>query len=130
MKFDVVPMISINEIVFGMKREEIRAILGNATEFYKFEDDEVATDDFGFCHVFYDAQDRCEAIEIFNESEVYINDKLIFPTDFNAALDAVEDFEQDDDGLISYANSIGIYAPDEEMESILIGKKGYYDDEN
>ena len=41
MKFDVVPMISVNEIVFGMKREEIRAILGNATEFYKFEDDEV-----------------------------------------------------------------------------------------
>lgn len=129
MKFDVVPMVSVNEIKFGMKRNEVRQLLGSATEFFKFEDDEVTTDDFGFCHVFYDKNDRCEAVEIFNESEVYIDGNLVFPTDFNTALEIVHDFEQDDDGLISYSSSIGIYAPNDEMESILFGNKGYYDEE-
>ena len=129
MKFDVAPMVSVNEIKFGMKRNEVRQLLGSATEFFKFEDDEVTTDDFGFCHVFYDKNDRCEAVEIFNESEVYIDGNLVFPTDFNTALEIVHDFEQDDDGLISYSSSIGIYAPNDEMESILFGNKGYYDEE-
>ena len=129
MKFDVAPMVSVNEIKFGMKRNEVRQLLGSATEFFKFEDDEVTTDDFGFCHVFYDKNDRCEAVEIFNDSEVYIDGNLVFPTDFNTALEIVHDFEQDDDGLISYSSSIGIYAPNDEMESILFGNKGYYDEE-
>ena len=30
-------------------------------------------DNFGFCHVFYDENDKCEAIEIFDEVEVYVN---------------------------------------------------------
>jgi hypothetical protein len=37
------------------------------------------------------------------------------------------DLEEDDIGPISYKKSIGIYAPDEEMESILFGVEGYYD---
>ena len=40
----------------------------------------------------------------------------------------INDFEHDDDGLTSYSLSIGIYAPDDEPESILIGIKGYYDE--
>ena len=37
------------------------------------------------------------------------------------------DLEEDDIGPISYERSIGIYAPDDEMESILFGREGYYD---
>lgn len=40
----------------------------------------------------------------------------------------IEDLEEDDDGLISISKSIGIYAPCGDMESILFGKEGYYDD--
>ena len=32
-----------------------------------------------------------------------------------------------DEGMISVDMSIGIYAPDGEMESILFGEKGYYE---
>ena len=42
---------------------------------------------------------------------------------------AIGDFEQDDEGLISFSKSIGIYAPDGEMESIIFAKEGYYNDE-
>ena len=34
---------------------------------------------------------------------------------------------RDEEGLISIEKSIGIYAPDENMESVLFGKKGYYE---
>lgn len=106
-----------------------RRLLGSATEFYKFDDDVNTTDDFGFCHVFYDDNNECEAIEIFDEAEVYVNELLIFPTDFETAKKAIGDFEQDDEGLISISKSIGIYAPDGDMESILFAKEDYYNDE-
>lgn len=129
MKFDVVPMESVNEVRFGMKRKDVRDLLGNAREFIKFEGNTTTTDDFGFCHVFYDREDKCEAIEIFEESEVFINGNLVFPTDFATAKSIVKSLDEDDEGLISFEDSIGIYAPDGKMESILIGKKGYYDEE-
>ena len=129
MRINVVPTSKVGKVEFGMNREEVRALLGEATEFYKFEDDSNTTDDFGFCHVFYNQDNKCEAVEIFNDAEVFCNDILIFPTDFITAKKAISDFEEDDEGLISHSQSIGIYAPDGEMESILFGKTGYYDEE-
>ena len=129
MRINVVPTVKVGEVEFGMSREEVRTLLGKATEFYKFEDDSNTTDDFGFCHVFYDQDNKCEAIEIFSEAEVFCNGTLIFPTDFITAQKAISDLEEDDEGLISYSQSIGIYAPDGEMESILFGKTGYYDEQ-
>ena len=66
MRFDAVPTVRVNGVKFGMNREKVRSLLGAATEFYKFDDDINTTDDFGFCHVFYDENDKCEAIEIFD----------------------------------------------------------------
>ena len=129
MRFDAVPTVGVNEVKFGMNREKVRSLLEAATEFYKFDDDINTTDDFEVCHVFYDENDKCEAIEIFYESEVYVNGSLIFPTDFETAKKVIEDFEEDADGLISISKSIGIYAPYGNMEGILFGKAGYYSDE-
>ena len=128
MKINVIPTVSVNNVKFGMDREAVRSLLGNAEEFYKTADDTNSTDDYGFCHVFYDDNNKCEAIEIFNEAEVYVNGTLLFPVELDSAKLIIDDFEQDDDGLISYSRSIGIYAPDGYMESILFGKKGYYDE--
>ena len=78
MRFDAVPTVSVNGVTFGMSREKVRSLLGTATEFYKCKDDVNTIDDFEVCHVFYDENDKCEAIEIFYESEVYVNGSLIF----------------------------------------------------
>ena len=126
MRINVVPTKKVGEIEFGMVRDRVRTLLGDAIEFYKFEDDINTTDDFGFCHVFYDKDNKCEAVEVFNDAEVFLNDSLIFPTDFATAKKVIPDFIQDDDGLISYSKSIGIYAPNGEMEGILFGKEKYY----
>ena len=129
MRFDAVPTVSVNGVAFGMSREKVRSLLGTAAEFYKGKDAVNTTDNFKFCHVAYDENNKCEAIEIFDESEVYVNGSLIFPTDFETAKKVIEDLEEDDDGLISISKSIGIYAPCGDMEGILFGKAGYYSDE-
>ena len=128
MRFDAVPTVSVNGVAFGMSREKVRSLLGTATEFYKGKDAVNTTDNFKFCHVAYDENNKCEAIEIFYESEVYVNGSLIFPTDFETAKKVIKDLEEDDDGLISISKSIGIYAPCGDMESIVFGKEGYYSD--
>ena len=128
MRFDAVPTVSVNGVAFGMSREKVRSLLGTAAEFYKGKDAVNTTDNFKFCHVAYDENNKCEAIEIFYESEVYVNGSLIFPTDFETAKKVIEDLEEDDDGLISISKSIGIYAPCGDMESIVFGKEGYYSD--
>lgn len=128
MRFDAVPTVSVNGVAFGMSREKVRSLLGTAAEFYKGKDAVNTTDNFKFCHVAYDENNKCEAIEIFYESEVYVNGSLIFPTDFETAKKVIEDFEEDADGLISISKSIGIYAPCGDMESIVFGKEGYYSD--
>lgn len=126
MNLNAIPLEGVEDIKFGMTRSEVRSIWGDAKEFKKFPDDEMPTDDFGFCHVFYDENEECEAIEIF-DAEVFVDGKQIYPIEVDEVYDLFPDLEEDDDGPISYERSFGIYAPDDEMECILFGREGYYD---
>lgn len=122
-----VPLSEVNGVKFGMKRDEVRDVFGEAKEFKKSKFSKTITDDFGFCHVFYNLNDECEAIEIFNESEVSIDGKIIFPANVDTLKSMILDLEKDDSGFISKSQSIGVYAPYGKMESILFGRAGYYE---
>lgn len=121
------PLSEVNGVKFGMKREEVRSVFGTATEFKKSKFSKTATDDFGFCHVYYNINDECEAIELFDECEVVMNGKVIFPYDDVTLRAMLTDIEEDDSGFISRKLSIGVFSPDNKMESILFGCEGYYD---
>ncbi|WP_455950838.1 hypothetical protein [Eubacterium sp.] len=125
-KVQVVLLESVGKIKFGMTRKEVREKYEVKGEFIKNGFSNNLTDDLGFCHVYYNDEGKCEAVEIFNDVEVYIGEKLIFPTTCAAAKNVEKSLEQDDEGMLSINMSIGIYAPDGEMESILFGEKGYY----
>lgn len=84
------------------------------------------TDDFDAFHVYYDGCDRCEAVEVFSELEVEVAGELVFPTSIEEASEVLPSLRRDGDGLISIKDSVGIYAPDDTMESILFGVEGYY----
>jgi len=131
-KVVIEPLKKVGDISFGMKRDEVRKVMGAADVFWKSPYDASQTDDYGFCFVYYDSEDRCEAVEIF-DAEVYIGDTKIFPVDKNRAESVLtpffDDIEQDSEGFISPNYSIGITAPEEEMEGILIGKENYYSEE-
>lgn len=120
------PLIEVAGIKFGDTREMVRKVLGEAKEFKKSKFSKNTTDDFGFCHVFYNSDNTCEAIELFEDAIVYIGEQIIFPTSLEQAKKIIGDFLKDGDGYTNVEKSIGIYAPNEKMESILFGADGYY----
>lgn len=127
-RIDVTPLKEVNGVRFGTKRDEVREHFGQYEEFQKTSLSDIAADDFGYCHVYYDEHEQFEAIEIFKQVQVLVNGTLIFPTDIKDAMNVIDDFQKDDDGLLSISQSIAIYAPDDEMESILFAVEGYYEE--
>ena len=130
MRFDVVPTKSVNNILFGTEREKVRQALGNFEEFKKESSSKTTADDFGFCHVFYDDANCFIAIEIFKENTVYIDGKLVFPTNSKIIREIINDFADFYGSSISLSMSVGIDSiyDDELPESILFAKKGYYNE--
>lgn len=118
-----IPLVEVDGIMFGTDREIVREKIGSFSEFKKTPYSDNTTDDFGYCHVYYDNENKFEAIELF-DAEVYIGDRKVFPVNVDDIRDIIDDF---DDELISKSKSIGIYAPDDEPESILFGCKSYYE---
>ena len=53
-----------------------------------------------------------------NDVEVYIGENLLFPTTYTMAKSVKKSLEQNEEEMLSVDKSIGIYAPDGEMESI------------
>ena len=113
-KIQVVLLESVGNIKFGMTKQEVREKYAVKGEFIKNDCSNNLTDDLGFCHVYYN-------------DEGNIGEKLLFPTTYAVAKNVEKSLKQDDEGMISVDMSIGIYAPDGEMESILFGEKGYYE---
>lgn len=127
-KITVTPLKEVNGVKFGMKRDEVRKILGTFKgEFKKTPFSKTTTDDFGFCHVYYDTDGGCEAVEIFDNTEVVVERTTVFPIDMEKAKQIFSDLTEEDGSFISKSQSVGIYAPYGNMESILFGIPGYYD---
>lgn len=122
------PLTNVGPIKLGATREAVREAAGpEFEEFRKSPSSENTTDDYGSFHVYYDENDTCVAVEVFPEIEVAVDGEVVFPTTLERAMVAIPSLERDDDGLISTEQSIGVYAPYSEMESILLGVRGYYD---
>lgn len=126
-KINVIPLKEFANVKFGMKRTDVRNVLGNAKEFKKTKFSKISTDDFGFCHVYYDEKDRCEAVEIFDDTEVFVNGKKVFPVSITDCEKVFTDLIKDGDDYTSIENSVGIYAPGNRMEGILFAVAGYYE---
>ncbi|NNU76338.1 hypothetical protein [Clostridium estertheticum] len=77
--------------------------------------------------MFYNAKDKCEPIEIFGDTTVFVNGKVVFPGTVGNAMAVIEDLEEETGSYISKSQSIGIYALSEKMEGILFGNSGYYE---
>lgn len=126
-KIVVEPLKGINGILFGIDRGEVRKYFGNNfEEFKKSKFSKNTTDDYGYCHIFYDEDNKFEAIEFFDEVTIIIDDIIVFPNRIEVIKKVSDDFEKDEESYISKEKSIGIYAPNNRMESILLGIKGYY----
>lgn len=126
-KWTAIPHEGVGPVKIGMSRRELRDNWYLNAEFKKTQFSTTTTDDFGLFHVYYDANDCCEAIEVFDDVEVYIDGKVVYPIPVNDVCEAFHDFKADNDGAISVEKAVGIYAPEDKPESILFGNAGYFD---
>lgn len=125
--WEIKPTISVNGIAFGDTRQNVRKSINlDYKEFKKTSLSANTTDNYGFCHFFYDKNDCFVAVEFFDGIELTIDNKHIFPGKLSEIQSAVDDLEYDGYGYISKNKSIGISANGSEIESILFGKKDYY----
>ena len=122
--WNAIPLKKVGKIKFGMSRDEVRNLLGEYKEFKKNKFSKSKTDNFGVCHIFYDSNGKCEAIEIFNDINVSINGKKVFPNNISALSSIASDFN----GKISKEKSIGVEVDDNgNGKSITFGVAGYFD---
>ena len=128
MDFVIVPNKSVGEVLFGLKREEVREIfVGFKGTFKKSKFSKNLTDDFGYCHVFYNAKDECNAVEFFEESTLIYKNRNLFDLQLNELNEMFSDIREEYGSYISVKDSVGIVFGDGKVESILIGCRGYYE---
>lgn len=126
-KMIVDPLNSFNGIAFNTAREQVRAELNSEfTEFKKTKFSKNTTDDYKLCHVFYDTNNRLQAIETFGDIPVMLGNIDVFSiTEKNLHLIA-NDFIEEYGSYISKSMSIGITFEKGIVESALFGVADYY----
>ena len=127
-KYEIKSYVSVGNINFGEERDSVRLKNGNYKEFKKSKFSKNTTDDFSSFHVFYDAENKVNAVEFFES--VYMNNIDLFSKTYeelkNIFLDST--CEEDDCGIIFKSYGFSLYSPDKKtIESVLVFKKGYFD---
>lgn len=127
--WSIIPTVSINGIEFGTDRSIVRKILGKPERtFRKSPTSDNTSDAYSNYHVYYSADNKLKAIEFFgSEISLSINSHTIFPGNLSTARVLLTDLQDSNGSYISKSASIGIYAEEDSIISILIGCKNYYD---
>lgn len=128
--YKIIPTVSFEGIPFGMEKIGVRKRIAKNLnlshfEFQKGKDDNNvdAYDDF---HVFYDDDDKFEAIEFFGKASVILEGEKVYPGDVVRLQNIISDLSEIMGSWLSVEQSIGVYAPQGTIESILFGKANYY----
>ena len=129
--FEIIPLVSVGKIKFGTDRADVRNSLGDWREFKKNKFSKNTADDFGSCHVFYNAENKCVAVEFFRgNAALILNGQALFSLDYDGIKSTIKaahnNIEADENGFTSAALQLGVYAPSENVEAILVADKGYY----
>jgi hypothetical protein len=130
-KLDFLPYMGTGQIKFDSLRDDVRKTFGSFKEFKKTKFSKNTTDNFSFCHVFYDEKNKVEAFEFFDSSDFQFKEKNLFSFSFAELKSFLENntinFQENESGLRSDAIGLSVYSPDKEkIESILIYRKGYF----
>lgn len=127
MQMIFIPNQSVGQISFGLERNKVKDILpGFKGEFKKNKYSMNTTDDFGYCHVFYDKNDQCIAIEFFESIDLLYNNHNLFELNVNEIKRLFNDVYEEYGSYISVNSSIGFFVEGGKIESILLGCKDYY----
>lgn len=118
--------------IIGLDRPAIRENLNKPyREFRKGKFATNSTDDYKTFHVFYDENNICKAVEFFDDYALSLKSRNIM----GVARDEIKklllkldiNLFEDGNGFISKELSLGASCPDGTVETVVVGKKGYYD---
>lgn len=139
MEFNINSYVSVENIFFGEKRDEVRNKLKVSYDsFFKTDESKVETDAFDELgvHVYYDNDILVEAVELFEPSNPKHGNIELLNLPYTQILRYFKNIdsglEEFDSGFTSFKYGIGVYAPfkDEEphleCESVIVFKEGYY----
>jgi hypothetical protein len=134
MEFNIDPYVGAGPILLGMSREQVRNALGNNyREFKKSQESEMPTDAFEWCHVYYKKSGICEAIEFFRPANPVLFGRVLIDKPINEVIKYFQEMDEkiiiDGDGFTSNKLGIGIYAPYETVEGVIVFEKGYYEND-
>lgn len=95
MRIDVTPLVGFNEIRFGMTRAQVRALLGEPTKSRLRNRFSVAPYDMyaeGGFFCYYDSQDILDAVEFWDDADVYLFGKGVFSMTYKQLESFVRNF--------------------------------------
>ena len=131
MKFELVPTVKCGDIIFLTERSNVRLLLGKYNTFKKSESSENSTDDFGFCHAYYNTYDQLIAIEFFPEADLRFNEKKLFMLSVKELASLLKTFDEaiviDEYSIFSKALGICAEIDECDIKSILVCTADYYE---
>jgi hypothetical protein len=132
--------IGLGPVTFGMARKDVEVAMGSMPRrFKKTVACTTLTDAFDLqgLQVFYDEQDRVEALEVFSPARPHFGDLDLFSTPYAALVEIMRaqdpDLQEDELGFTSNALGFGVYAehkdedPERPSEGVIVFRKGYYE---
>lgn len=139
LRFEIFPGEGAGVLRFGMERGAVRRTMQlPATPFRKTESSSTLTDAFHGVgvHVFYDEDDRCEAIELSKPARVTLNGNSLLGVSLGEGEGTLRALDPaavtDNDGCTSFALGVSLYCPAdverqrESIEAVLVFREGYF----
>lgn len=110
---------------FGTDRSVVRKLLGKPKRVFRKTSDSVSTTDaYSDFQVYYSAEDKLAAIELFgDEISLSIDSRTLYPGTLSEAKKVFPDLEECYGSYLSRSASIGIGAEEDAIVSILAGCK-------
>lgn len=138
MNLEITSYVGAGCLKLGMTRNDIRKCFDSqGKELKKTPFSETLTDDFGYCHVYYNKEDKCEAIEFFETATIIFKGQLLIGEPYSNIKKTFKVIDKtikfDETGFTSIKYGFGVYAPfaedepNESVESVILFERGYYD---
>lgn len=141
MVLDVLSYRGLGPIQFGMSRKDVRNLLGEnyRASTMSFGGETDISDHFMFegILIFYDKDDRCIAIQVYEPSQVTMNGHVLVGIAFDEVRDWFAqldpDFQDEDTGLMSKKFGISLFTedarrcPHEKVLHVFAFNRGYFE---
>ena len=132
---EVVPFERLGDLRLGMSRTAVRSMLGSNFKSFRKGPDSInetdAYDQLGM-HLYYDADDQLEFIEMFPPSDPAYQGVHLLNNSLDQVLQKLaaigQHYHYDDDGYDFKQLGVVLYVPDDSIESVAVYRRGYYGD--